>query len=43
LFPESETKFFAKAVELEITFVKEDTGPVTHLLVGGARQAKKAK
>jgi CubicO group peptidase (beta-lactamase class C family) len=32
VYPESETKFFAKAVDIQITFVKED-GKVTHLIL----------
>lgn len=32
LFPESETKFFRKDVDIEITFVKDETGQVTHLI-----------
>jgi CubicO group peptidase (beta-lactamase class C family) len=32
LFPESETKFFLKVVDAKITFVKDDTGKVTHLI-----------
>lgn len=43
LFAESETTFFPKVVDLKITFVKDDTGKVTHLILhqGGDRQAKK--
>jgi CubicO group peptidase (beta-lactamase class C family) len=33
LFPESETKFFAKVVDLEIEFLKDDKGVVTHLML----------
>ncbi len=45
LFPESETKFFLKAVEAQVTFVKDDKGAVTHLILhqGGDRTAKKIK
>jgi CubicO group peptidase (beta-lactamase class C family) len=45
LFPESETKFFLKAVDAQITFVKDEQGQVTHLILhqGGDRQAKKIK
>ena len=45
IFPESETKFFLKAVEAKITFVKDASGAVTHLILhqGGDRQAKKIK
>jgi CubicO group peptidase (beta-lactamase class C family) len=32
LFPESETKFFRKDVDIEITFVKDEKGEVTHLI-----------
>ena len=43
LFPESETKFFLKAIDARVTFVKDDTGKVTHLILhqGGDRQAKR--
>lgn len=43
LFAESETTFFPKVADLKITFVKDDTGKVTHLILhqGGDRQAKK--
>jgi CubicO group peptidase (beta-lactamase class C family) len=43
LFPESEIKFFMKVVEAKVTFVKDDTGKVTHLILhqGGDRQAKR--
>ena len=46
LFPESDTKFFAKVTPLTITFEKGPDGQVTHLvLVQGGRttQAKKVK
>lgn len=45
LFAESETKFFLKVVEAAVTFVKDDKGEVTHLILhqGGDRQAKKVK
>jgi CubicO group peptidase (beta-lactamase class C family) len=45
LFPESETKFFLKVVDAQVTFVKDDKGIVTHLILhqGGDRQAKKIK
>jgi len=45
LFPESETKFFLKVVDAQVTFVKDDKGMVTHLILhqGGDRQAKKIK
>jgi CubicO group peptidase (beta-lactamase class C family) len=43
LFAESETTFFPKVIDLKITFVKDETGKVTHLILhqGGDRQAKK--
>jgi CubicO group peptidase (beta-lactamase class C family) len=45
LFPESETKFFLKVVDTQVTFVKDDKGAVTHLILhqGGDRTAKKIK
>jgi CubicO group peptidase (beta-lactamase class C family) len=45
LFPESETKFFLKVVEAQVTFVKDDKGAVTHLILhqGGDQKAKKIK
>jgi CubicO group peptidase (beta-lactamase class C family) len=45
LFPESETKFFLKAVDAQVTFVKDDKGAVTHLILhqGGDQKAKKIK
>jgi CubicO group peptidase (beta-lactamase class C family) len=45
IFPESETKFFPKVMEAKITFVKDESGKVTHLILqqGGERQAKKIK
>jgi len=45
LFPESETKFFLKVVEAQVTFVKDDKGVVTHLILhqGGDQKAKKIK
>lgn len=45
LFPESETKFFLKTVDAQFTFVKDDKGTVTHLILhqGGDRTAKKIK
>jgi CubicO group peptidase (beta-lactamase class C family) len=45
LFPESETRFFLKVVEAQVTFVKDDKGTVTHLILhqGGDQKAKKIK
>ena len=42
LFPESETAFFVKVIDAQITFVKED-GEVTHLILRQNGQDKKAK
>jgi CubicO group peptidase (beta-lactamase class C family) len=33
VFPESETKFFLKVVDAQITFVKDESGKVTHLIL----------
>jgi CubicO group peptidase (beta-lactamase class C family) len=43
LFPESETKFFLKEVDAKVTFVKDGTGTVTHLILhqGGDTPGKK--
>jgi len=40
IFPESETKFFLRAVDAQISFVKDESGKVTHLILhqGGANQ-----
>ena len=45
LFPESEAKFFLKVVDAQVTFVKDDKGAVTHLILhqGGDQKAKKIK
>ncbi|HWO02047.1 MAG TPA: serine hydrolase [Blastocatellia bacterium] len=45
LFPESETKFFLKAVDAQVTFVRDASGKVTHLVLhqGGEIEAKKIK
>jgi CubicO group peptidase (beta-lactamase class C family) len=46
LFPESETKFFYIVVDAQITFVKDETGQVTHLILhqsGLNQPAKKIK
>lgn len=45
LLPESETEFFLKAIDAQITFVKDEKGIVTHLILhqGGDRSAKKLK
>ncbi|HEX7315746.1 MAG TPA: serine hydrolase [Pyrinomonadaceae bacterium] len=46
LFPSSETTFFPKVVRADITFVKDNTGRVTHLVLnqnGRQMNAKKIK
>jgi len=46
IFPESEIKFFLKMVDAQITFVKDDKGEVTQLILhqrGQDRPAKKVK
>jgi hypothetical protein len=45
LFPESEAKFFLKIVDAQITFVKDEKGQVTDLILhqGGDQKAKKIK
>jgi hypothetical protein len=42
-FPESETKFFFKAVEAQVTFIKNEKGEVTELLFEVNRQSIRAK
>jgi hypothetical protein len=45
LFPESSAKFFMKVVDAKVTFVKDATGKVTHLILhqSGDHEAKKIK
>jgi len=43
LFPESETKFFTKVVDGQITFVKDEGGHVTHLILNLDKQEIRAK
>lgn len=43
LFPESETRFFATAVSVEMTFVKDVSGQVTHLILRQGGQDTTAK
>ncbi len=46
LYPESETKFFAKVADIQVTFVKNEKGEVTQLIVhqeGKDTPAKKIK
>jgi CubicO group peptidase (beta-lactamase class C family) len=42
VFPESETKFFLKAVDAQITFVKDERGTVTHLILHQGGKDQKA-
>lgn len=43
LFPESETRFFGTSVSVELTFVKDATGQVTHLILRQGGQDTTAK
>jgi len=45
IFPESQNKFFLKVVEAQITFVKDDKGQVSHLILhqNGDTTARKIK
>jgi CubicO group peptidase (beta-lactamase class C family) len=43
LFPESETEFFLKVVDAQLTFVKDDKGKVTHAVLHQAGRDSKAK
>jgi CubicO group peptidase (beta-lactamase class C family) len=45
IFPESETKFFPKVMEASLTFVKDESGKVTHLILhqNGEHKAMKIK
>lgn len=45
LFPESQTKFFTKVLDTQVTFVKDASGKVTHLILhqGSDRQALRIK
>ena len=45
LFAESETRFFFKIADVQITFVKDASGKVTHLVLhqSGDHEAKKVK
>jgi CubicO group peptidase (beta-lactamase class C family) len=42
VFPESDTKFFLKVVDAQITFVKDDSGKVTHLILHQGGRDQKA-
>ena len=45
LIPESETKFFVREVDAQVTFVKDEKGQVTHLILNwdADREGKKIK
>jgi CubicO group peptidase (beta-lactamase class C family) len=44
VFPESDTKFFLKVIDAQITFVKDERGAVTHLILHqGGRDQKGVK
>jgi len=45
IFPESQTKFFLKVVDAQVTFVKDTGGKVTHLILhqAGDHEAKRIK
>ena len=46
IFAESETEFYIRAVNAQITFVKDEKGQVTHLVLhqnGADQQGKKIK
>jgi hypothetical protein len=45
LIPESETKFFVREVDAQVTFVKDEKRQVTHLILnwGADREGKKIK
>jgi CubicO group peptidase (beta-lactamase class C family) len=43
LFPESETKYFLKVVDAQVTFVKDDQGKITHLMLNQGGKDQKAK
>ena len=43
IFPESETEFFLKVNDIGLTFVKDDQGHVTHMLVHQGGRDTRAK
>ncbi len=43
LYPESETRFFRKDVDVEVSFVKDEAGRVTHLIFHQEGQELRAK
>ena len=43
LYPESETRFFRKDVDVEVSFVKDETNRVTHLIFHQEGQELRAK
>ena len=42
VFPESETKFFLKVVDAQLTFVKDDSGKVTYVILHQGGRDQKA-
>ena len=42
VFPESETKFFLKVVDAQITFVRDERGTVIHLILHQGGKDQKA-
>jgi hypothetical protein len=43
VFPESETEFFLKVADVQLTFIKDDKGKVTHLVLHQGGRETKAK
>jgi CubicO group peptidase (beta-lactamase class C family) len=43
IYPQSETRFFRKDVDVEVSFVKDETGRVTHLIFHQEGQELRAK
>jgi hypothetical protein len=42
LFAEAEGKFFFKAIDAQVEFVKDDAGAITHAMLGGGGRSTKA-
>jgi hypothetical protein len=43
VYPESELKYFLKVVDAQITFVKDETGAITHLILHQLGKDQKAQ
>jgi Domain of unknown function (DUF3471) len=43
VFPESETEFFLKVADVQLTFLKDDEGKVTHVVLHQGGRETKAK